>query len=317
MKRRLWFLFGFLLAPALLAEVRTWTFQATGDLAPLATKDHVQIRGDDGKAITVWRTNLTFRGEAVALVTNKVAILQKPDGTRIHNVVPMGWTNLQSITRPIDAPGQAISIVIRGEDGQRIQGTVAPGWTNDLVQGSKLIGFITNKTIIIRRPNGDLFQPPLANLVPEDRAYVAQFEVDVRKSWFQQEIINFRQKGYREITNKTTIQSQAAELAGSRCWMDARFEALDLDNPEIPPTDLGFSVRDRDSGLFGKCRVPKDGRKDAQVLKLRRGDTVRLLGTMVIFPAEIVGDRITFDTAGAEFRIDSVELIEAARQTPP
>jgi hypothetical protein len=316
MKTRLCFLLSLLGTATLLAEGRTWTLEAKGDLAPLATKDFVRIKGDDGKMVTVWRTNLQFQGELVALATNKIALVKQPDGKQSQVNVPLGWTNLQSGAGAVGTPLDTVHIIVRGETGELFP-LKAPLTSTNVQATGTLVGFVTNRMVIIKQTNGDLFQQVVTDLVSADRAYIAQFEALLPKIQLDREILEFAKKGYIQITNRSTIDVLPGVLAGNHCWMDTEFISLNPVSLEDPPMELGFTVRDKAGVLFDKCRVPKDGRKDVDVLKLQRGDRVRLVGVIVLFPVGMDEEgNPRFDTGEAEFRIEKVEMIQSAEQQP-
>jgi hypothetical protein len=317
MKMRLCFVFSLALTATATAEMRTWTLEAKSDLAPLATKNQVRVKGDDGKMVTVWRTNLQYQGELVGLATNKIAIVRQVDGKTNRSVVPLGWTNLDSGSEIAGSAENRIRIAVRGDDGLMHE-IYAPLTTTNVPHDGKLVGFFTNRMAIIRRPEGELFQQLVTDLVAGDQAYIARIEAALPRLRFDQEVKDFEKKGYVQITNKATIYLLPHIVAGNHCWMDADFFAINPAGAGEQGADLGFCVLDKDGVPFDQCRVPRDHKKDVEVLKLQRGDKVRLIGMVLLLPVDIDAQGVMkFDATQAEFRIERVEMIPPPIQKVP
>jgi hypothetical protein len=283
MKIRLgFFLASFLALSVARAEMRTWTFEPTGDLAALTKKDRVQLKGADGSVVIVWKTNLTFQGEMVALASNKVAVVKQPDGKVAHIFVGLSKTK----------------------------------YTDD---GCTLLHFITNKMVIIRRPSGDMFQPLVSNLSQADRDYVARIEADLPRIRREQALLELQRKGYIEFS-RSTLMSSPEKLAGNKCWFDAAFEEVDSETAENPEAQLKFSVRDKSGTVFSRCRAPRNGKVDVALLALQPGDKARFLGVVVLFPTDLSGKEPKFDPNQAELMVDKVEPevpVAGRKEQPP
>jgi hypothetical protein len=275
MKMRLCFFLASLLTLCTArAEMRTWTFEPTGDLAK---KDRVHLKAPDGSVVEVWRTNLTFQGEMVALVSNKVAVVKQPDGKVTEIFVGMARTN----------------------------------YTAD---GCKLLKFVTNRMVMIRRPSGDLFQPFVSSLSPPDREYVARIEADMPRIRREQERIRreqelsppeLKKKGYIEFS-LPGLMSAPEKFAGNKCWLEGTLEEVDPDTAEDPKAQLEFSVRDKSGTVFSRCRAQRNGKVDVALLAMKPGDRARFLGVVVLFPIDLRQAEPKFDPKQAELMVDVV-----------
>ena len=157
----------------------------------------------------------------------------------------------------------------------------------------------------------------LTDLVSESRSRVERYEANLPSFRLDQEVVYFRTNNYFRLT-RSLIQNDPAALAGNHCWLDAEFVGLDT-KVGNPRAELGFDVRDRDGNLLDICQVPKGDRHqvDAEVLKLRPGDKVRLVGVMVLFPIGMTSaGQMKFEPNDARFQVESIERSPTPSKAP-
>jgi hypothetical protein len=200
--------------------------------------------------------------------------------------------------------------------GPAVQG--APRvWT--FVLGGKLeaeaVECDTNLVTLMRTSDHSMFSLVITNLVPADRAYLAQIREKLPEMRLAQQTAQLQKKGVVELTPER-VMANPGKMSGSQCYMDAEFVALDASGEGYTEKVWAFSVRDKRGALFRKCRVTKTSGAALDVLNLRRGDKARFIGTLALapLPAENPLAPPVFDPNDSELFVEKVELLKLARQ---
>jgi hypothetical protein len=177
----------------------------------------------------------------------------------------------------------------------------------------------TEKVVIRKDGTNNIF--PIADLSPNDQAFIAKIKADQKQARLDVESKQMAQAGWIELTAQF-LESFPEKTKDKTGWMDAEFERLyNYDDIDYSTKKyLGFCVRDKNGDSLCKCVVEKfigDPERPTltqspnpfidQISKLKSGDKIRLIGRR--------NDMyLGLSNEGWRFFIDKVEIIETAAE---
>jgi hypothetical protein len=172
----------------------------------------------------------------------------------------------------------------------------------------------TEKVVIRKDGTNNIF--PIADLSPNDQAFIAKIKADQKQARLDAETNQMAQTGMIELTPQL-LENFPEKTDLKIGWMDCKFNKLTSDYSKYPALYLGFSVFDKTGDTFLKCIVQKyiNGNPNnvpnplvSEISNLKCGDKIRLIGRRSYLSLS--------DSFNNEwiFSIDKVEMIETAAE---
>jgi hypothetical protein len=171
-------------------------------------------------------------------------------------------------------------------------------------------------TLVVKTGGTNCFLA-ISNLSTNDLAYVAKIKADQKQARLDAEAKQMQQAGMIEFT-ANLIDNFPEKVRSKTGWMDANFYDFDKYAGRSSEIDLGFDVEDSLGKSYRHCVACKtlhgpnwpydQGQNDRPISNLKRGDKVRLYGS--------VNDRgpLSDDYTQLFFYIDRIEIIETAAE---
>ncbi|HVU27548.1 MAG TPA: hypothetical protein VHG71_07395 [Verrucomicrobiae bacterium] len=108
------------------------------------------------------------------------------------------------------------------------------------------------------------------------------------------------------------IASSPQKITGKEGWLDGEF--IKIDNTPLmlylksPRNLLSFQVQDRDGNYYNNCIVNRKTPALRELMKLKRGDSVRLKGKVM----DLIPPNVDSEDGLLWLQVDSIEIMESA-----